>query len=292
MIRSIIRKIYHAVLSVLPASLVLRILYFRQTGHILHLKNPRHFSEKIQHRKLYERDPRMPKLVDKIEVKKFVASRLGPEWIIPTLYAGKQLPPLSERNWRLPYVIKPNDRSQAVLFVRKPSDVNWPLIEKTVSRWMATRSASGTLDRRWATNQIEPRIIVEEYIGGEIAPIDYKFYCFDGRVELIHTETDRETNFKVTFFDRNWKRQNLTRGDPLDTREIPAPSCLAAMIEGAEALASDWSFVRVDLYEYRQRPKFGEMAFYPGSGYNHFNPSEWETVYGDLWRIRHYPPET
>lgn len=215
MFRSIIRAIYHAILSVLPPPLALRVSYFCRTGHILRLKNPRRFSEKIQHRKLYERDPRMPGLVDKIEAKKFAASRLGSEWIIPTLYAGKQLPPLSERNWRLPYVIKPSHCSHEVLLIRNPADLDWPHIEKMVSKWTASRFKYGLVHHEWAYSQIEPRILVEEYIGGEVAPIDYKFYCFDGRVELIHIETERETGFKVAFFDRDWKRQDFTRGGSL-----------------------------------------------------------------------------
>ena len=38
------------------------------------------------------------------------------------------------------------------------------------------------------------------------------------------------------------------------------------MIAGAEALARDHDFLRVDFYEVDGRPLFGELTVYPGSG--------------------------
>jgi hypothetical protein len=278
------RSAYRAVLSLLPSSLAIRLHYFRMTGRVaLRLRKPVTFSEKVQHRKLYERDPRMPPLVDKIEVKKFVETRLGPEWIIPTLHAGRALPPRDKRNWPFPYVIKPSHRSGKILFVRGPEDVDWPGMEEQCAEWTATHY--GKHAGEWAYGQIEPRILVEEYIGGQSAPPDYKFFCFNGRVEFIQVDTDRETEHKRVFFDREWRRQDFTLEYPIEHRDLCAPDSLASMLAGAETLAFGWSFVRVDLYEFEGKPKFGEMTFYPGSGSEQFNPPEWDRAFGDLWRI-------
>lgn len=55
------------------------------------------------------------------------------------------------------------------------------------------------------------------------------------------------------------------------------------MIEGAEALAHDLDFVRIDFYEIDGRPRFGEMTFYPGSGLDPFDPAELDIIMGALW---------
>lgn len=283
-IRSIIGTAYRNFLIALPASLAIRFNYFYRVGNpCLRLKNPQTFNEKIQHRKFYERDMRMPSLIDKVEAKKIVAARIGVEWIIPTLYAGRTLPSRNQRNWQIPYVLKPSHRSGEILFIRRPEDINWPEIEKIASKWTATHY--GLHKQEWAYSQIEPRILVEEYIGGDDAPIDYKFFCFGGRVEFIQVDTDRETEHKRVFFDRDWRRQDFTLKYPMEIREISRPACLADMIEGAEKLASGWNFVRVDLYEVAGRPKFGEMTFYPASGTDRFDPPEWDRVFGHLWRM-------
>ena len=52
---------------------------------------------------------------------------------------------------------------------------------------------------------------------------------------------------------------------------------------GAEVLATGFPFVRVDLYEVDGRPRFGELTFYPASGYLRPVPDTIDRLYGDLW---------
>ena len=53
-------------------------------GKKLDLKNTRSFNEKLQWLKLYDRNPEYTKMVDKAEVKDYVAEKIGAEYIIPT----------------------------------------------------------------------------------------------------------------------------------------------------------------------------------------------------------------
>jgi hypothetical protein len=55
------------------------------------------------------------------------------------------------------------------------------------------------------------------------------------------------------------------------------------MIKAAEILAEDFPFVRIDFYEVGDQPKFGEMSFYPESGFGRFDPPEWDRKFGQLW---------
>jgi hypothetical protein len=65
-------------------------------GHDLDLANPKTFNEKIYRLKL-DRDPRIVVAIDKVRVKEIVAAKLGPDWIVPTLWHGARLPPRRER---------------------------------------------------------------------------------------------------------------------------------------------------------------------------------------------------
>ena len=55
------------------------------------------------------------------------------------------------------------------------------------------------------------------------------------------------------------------------------------MITVAEKLASDFPFVRVDLYNINGRIVFGELTFYPWSGYVKFEPDEFDFSLGRLF---------
>jgi hypothetical protein len=69
----------------IPDRLFLRIRYRARFGKKLDLKNPKTFSEKLQWLKLYDRKPIYTTMVDKYEVKKYIADQIGEQYVIPTL---------------------------------------------------------------------------------------------------------------------------------------------------------------------------------------------------------------
>lgn len=53
----------------------------------------------------------------------------------------------------------------------------------------------------------------------------------------------------------------------------------------AEKLSQDFSFVRVDLYWINNKIYFGELTFYPWSGYVQFYPDEFDYTLGKKFNI-------
>jgi hypothetical protein len=260
--------------------------YWRAFHRPLNLISPKTLTEKIQLRKIMDRDPRLPLRADKLLVKDFVRSKLGEAWVIPTIWSDKQLPPREERNWPVPFVVKMNNGSGWNIFVRSEAERDWDKIENNYNNWR--NETFGHYLGEWLYSKIDPQVFVEPFIGSaETLPFDYKLWVFGGKVEFIHVDTDRETSPKRAFFDRNWNRLpfaiDLER-HALELRDIPRPQSLEAMIAGAEALAEDLPFVRVDLYEIGGQPTFGEMTFYPGSGVGHVHPPEFDKIIGALWK--------
>src|SRR5262245_23420816 len=88
--------------AALPEPVYNRIYYLLNFGP----GAPRTFQEKLVYAKLFRRDPSLPSWVDKIDVKPLVTEKLGEDWIIPHYFAGAHLPPIEDRSWPLPYVIK------------------------------------------------------------------------------------------------------------------------------------------------------------------------------------------
>lgn len=267
---------------------IITALFFKFHRRLPNLTCPKTLSEKIQFRKLYDRDPRLPRLADKIRVKDHVAGILGREWVLPTIWSGSTLPQRTERRWSIPYVLKANHGSGWNLFVRSLKDQNWDVMEEAAAAWLCKTYGQDALE--WLYTQIEPQLLVEPYVGllnGDL-PIDYKFLVFHGRASYIDVITNRRHGERSSIYSRDWVQQqarweaaSMTVPPP-----VPRPHSFDKMLWAAERLGRDFSFVRVDLYEVNEEPFFGEMTFYPTSGFYPFDPESFDLLLGTFW---HYP---
>ena len=134
----------------------LRRIFKSQLGHFPNVLFPKTFSEKIESRKLFDRDPRLPRRADKILIKDFVRQKLGPEWTTPTIWHGKSLPPENERNWSIPFVLKANHGSAMNVFVRSQDELEWPKIEQFCRKWLS--EIYGEWAAEWLYSQIDPML--------------------------------------------------------------------------------------------------------------------------------------
>lgn len=253
----------------------IRLTYLWRHGELPNLDDPVRFNEWVQWRKLNDRDIRMPVLADKLRVKNVVADRIGDAWVIPTIWHGTELP--AQPDWHSPFVLKSRHGCNQYAFVFD-DHADWSAIRPKAVRWM--KQTYGLWLDEWLYSQIPHGLIVEPFIGkGRNHPVDFKFYVFGGRVEYVQVHLDRGGNHRWILFDRNWCRVSSETSDA----DPPPPVSLAKMIEAAEELGAGFDFVRVDLYEVEQKPLFGEMTFYPGSGLDPFNPVSLDSQIGRHW---------
>ncbi len=280
---SLAQCLYGSFLEVLTDRQAVTVDFLLRHHRLPNLESPRTFNEKLVRRKLNDRDPRMPLLADKVSVKAHVANVLGPEWVIPTLWSGYALPPREERKWPLPYVLKASHGSSWNLFVNSEQELDWESIERTTRKWLD--QAHGKPLREWLYSHITPQLLVEPNlsVNPEIAPWDFKIWVFHGEARYIQVDTGRRQIHRRCFFDRGWRKQPFTLMHPLETRPIEPPASLPQMLNAAERLGQEFSFVRVDFYEVNKRPFFGEMTFYPEGARGGFRPPSYDLLLGQLW---------
>jgi len=288
-LRSRIKQISARVIELLPAvvrvPIDIALDHWRHHGRIPNLLSPHTFNEKIQWMKLFNRDPRLPIYADKIAVKKVVAEKIGDHWIIPTLWSGDDPAQIPFAQLMPPYVIKTNQGSGTNYFVHSTAGVEADKIRDLVGIWL--QSNQGIYCYEWHYFAIKAAILIEPIlmVAGKM-PRDFKFYVFDGKVHFIEVDIDRFTDSRNVFFDRNWQRQQFSLGRrPRASVEIRRPPHLSNMIAAAEAIGGEFSFARVDLYDLPERPKFGEVTFFPGGGQEVFNPPEIDRLFGELWTL-------
>jgi hypothetical protein len=282
MLKPFLRSARDLLLRTLPLSTAIRLEFLLYHRRLPHLAHPATFNEKMARAKLRDRHPLMPRLADKVLAKEYIAEALGPEWIIPTLWAGRQLPPREQRNWTPPYVIKANHGSAMCYLVLSAQDQDWDVIEKTAQSWLSTTFGKNTLE--WLYAEIEPQLLVEPFIGtGKVAPADYKLFVFGGRTAFIQVDTGRLQTHRQYFYDLEWKRLPFEYVCPGGKDDVPPPQSLPRMIQAADKLGSLFPFVRADFYEVGGSPFFGELTFYPNAARIAFKPASVERQIGQLW---------
>ena len=114
---------------------------------------------------------------------------------------------------------------------------------------------------------------------------DYKFMCFNGKVHCSFVCSERKSDLKVSFFDRDWNPMPFERHYPRSNKPIPKPVHYEEMIRLAESLSQGIPFVRVDFYDVEDKIYFGELTFFPGSGFEEFTPEIWDERLGSLINI-------
>ncbi len=117
--------------------------------------------------------------------------------------------------------------------------------------------------------------------------MDYKIFCFHGIPKIIKVNYDTKTDYHSNWYDLDWKYLgSTTENDPTDADvQIPCPIGYDKMILLAEKLSNGMPFVRVDFYNVWGMIKFGEMTFFPGSGFEKFVPESFDYDLGKMIKL-------
>ena len=250
----------------------------------LNLDDPKTFNEKLQWLKLYNRDPRQVMMVDKADVKEYVAGEIGEDYIIPTLGIWDSFEEIDFDSLPDSFVLKCTHDSGSTVVCRDKATFNME-----AARLKLTRKLGKNLfwhGREWPYKQVKPRIIAEELLKDSTSDDlkDYKFFCFNGAPKMVLVCAERFTGggMRENFYDAEWKLMPVQRAaHPNTDYDIPCPPELPRMLELAEKLADAMPFVRVDFYVVDGRIYFGELTFYPASGLVPFVPDEWDLTLGE-----------
>lgn len=263
-------------LRFLPDRFYVSLYYFAKFGGRPNIDRPVTFNEKIQWVKLNYRNPELPRLVDKFEVRHFVEERIGSEYLVPCYGVFENEKDYLDASLPDTYVVKCTHDSQSTHVCDDKSSFD---VERTAKELaVALKRNWYWQGREWAYKDCKPRIIAEAYLQepGKHTPNDYKFYCFDGKVKMVQADTDRfASNHKQQYFSPDWE----SLGD-WDNYKVPdedlisKPEQLERMIALSEILSAGFPHVRVDWYSIEGKLYFGELTFYTGGGFDPFHAQE------------------
>lgn len=275
-----------------PDKLYLTLLFRFKMGYWIDWKNPKTFSEKLQWLKLYGRKPEYTTMVDKYAVKEYVATIIGEEYIIPTLGVWDRLEDIDWDSLPDKFVLKTThggggtgviickdkttfDKDDAIAKLKKSLD---KCIYKSL--------------REWPYKNVRKRIIAETFleesysIKNTCGLSDYKFYCFNGEPQIMMVSVGRfSDNLCFDYYDMEWNKTSLLLGGPNSDINHKCPSCFEEMKNLCKKLSKDIPHVRCDFYIINNKPLFGELTFFDGSGLMKFLDHTWNYKLGAMIKL-------
>lgn len=258
-------------------------------GKDLNLESPTTFNEKLQWLKLNDRNPKYTTMVDKYEVKQYVADKIGEQYIIPTYGVWDKFEDIDFDKLPEQFVLKCTHDSGGLVICRDKSKFDIDAAKKKINKSLQNNYFYN--GREWPYKNVPARIIVEKYMTDNEKSegfTDYKFFCFDGKVDCVMVCLDRYTgDTKFYFFDKDWKLKRLNKRGKAAPEgfTIPKPECMDQMFELAAKLSQGIPFVRVDLYQSCGKIYFGELTFFPDSGFDANILPEADAYFGSLIKI-------
>lgn len=278
--------------------LLARIRYFARFKKPLHLKNPKTLNEKILFLCLKTDTTLWTRCTDKYEVRDYIKECGCEDILIPLLGVWEHATEIDFDKLPNEFVLKATHGSGDILVVTDKSKLDIP---KIVSEFEVDLShLYGALESGLHYLRIHPRMIAEALMHNDpetaktsTSIIDYKIWCFNGKVFWIWTCANRDDHStEVMTYDKEWNaypefsifKEGYKRGEYL-----PKPKNIEKMIEVAEKLAQPFPCVRVDLYNIDGHIYFGELTFTSYGGLQDFYTDDFQLLAGsqiDLTNVK------
>lgn len=262
----------------------IKTIYFLRNGKKLNLNNPVTYFDKINWIKLHDRRPEYTIMVDKYESKKYVADRIGSEYIIPLVDVGvwDDANQIDYNSLPEQFVLKTTHDGGNTYICKEKKNFDFENVKIKLNE--AMKKNYYYLSREWPYKNVKPRIICEKYLPG-IVDNNYKFFCFDGEVKFLYVAPYRETT--SDYFDADFNHLDGIHNIFHSGADIPPkkPETFEKMKELASILSKGYPEMRVDFYDDHGKIYFGEITFFQEGGFAPWIPDEWNYKFGEYIKL-------
>lgn len=271
------------ILGWLPDKQYLQLYYYGLFGKWIDFNNPKTFNEKIQWLKLYDRKDIYTTMVDKEAVKKYVSNIIGKKYVIPTIGVWEKFEEIDFSKFPNQFVLKTTHDSGGVYICRNKDSFDIEEARKKINT--SLKKNFYRIGREWPYKNVKHKIIAEEYIDSKSQNglDDYKIHCFNGVPKVILVCKDRFSDSGLTedFFTPDWEHIDVKR--PTHDNAVTEPKYISEideMLKLAKALSVNIPFLRTDFYVVQNKIYFGELTFFPASGFDAFQPETFDIEMG------------
>jgi hypothetical protein len=261
----------------------IKSMYYEKFGKPINWQKPETYNEKINWEKINIKDERRTRLADKYLVREWIKEQIGEKYLTQLYGVWDNACDINFDKLPNQFVLKLNNGSGRNIIVKDKSKFNQVEVCQKLNEWREHNFAYNSFELHY--KNIIPKIICEEYLEGLAESVyDYNIYCFHGKPEYIWCiKGSHRPGCQASFYNKKWEMQSFSYGYPKDPVLAPRPSKLEEMLKLSETLSKEFEHVRVDWYNLPDgRVLFGEMTFSTWSGLMHFEPEEYDLVFGNL----------
>lgn len=257
----------------------LKVQWKQIMGSKLDLKHPVTFNEKLQWLKIYDHNPLYTSLVDKLAVKKWVAEKVGEQYVIPTIAVYNNVEEIRTNELPMQFVLKCNHDSGGYVICKDLHKFNLESARTYLSQCLGRNFYWEA--REWAYKDVVPCLFAEKYIKDDSYDdlVTYKFLCFDGEPKCFYM-TVKNNDIWENWYDMDFHKMELTHGFRNEKIEFEKPAAFDEMVEVVRKLACGIPHVRIDMYLSDSHIYFSEYTFYDWGGYMQFQPKEYDSMLG------------
>lgn len=239
------------------------------THHKLDWKGLNRYTEKLQYLRLYvyPKDDLVSKCAGRVGVREYVKEQGFNELLIKTYGVFDRFEDIDFSKLPNQFVLKCSHGCAMNYICYDKSKINYEELKKKFNKWLKINYGKKTLELHYS--KIKPQIIIEELMleNGKL-PTEYKIHVFNGKAKNLYVVTSRGVDIRYNNYYIDWTPFDGSQFNGWKKTDYPLkkPSNFDQMVKVAEALASKFPFVRVDLYNINGKIYFSEMTFTPAKG--------------------------
>lgn len=252
----------------------------------LRLDPPDGFNEHIVHRLLYDRDPLLKRVCDKIAVRELIRERAGEAFIVPLLGAWSKVDDIPWTALPARFVLKPSHSSGYGAVIRREADRDLATLRRQAGEWLRHDYFDHSLE--WGYRGVPRRILAEPLLVGPDGgpPVEAQVMTFGGRAAMIRVLTGiKETPSRQdNWFDAHGARLSFRSLQIERGNYKLEPDVAHNLTAVAESVSHGFSHMRVDFYLTQDGLRIGELTPYHGAGLNLWSAPASNAFFGQLWR--------
>lgn len=226
-------------------------------------------------------------MADKFLVREYVAKKVGSQHLIPLLGAYDRIQPSDFGPLPQQFIVKANHGCSWNQIVLDKSQLDVGATVRRFNRLCRRRFGWKRAERHY--NFIRPKVVIEQLLrdDGCGPPWEYNFFCFHGPngFDWYYTVLSPTDHGAWAIIGKDGRTLAAARLSDQELAAHARPSRFARMVEVAEALSSDFDFVRVDLYCVQDEVWFGELTCTPRAGYVKTTNQPLQQMRDAMWHL-------
>jgi len=260
-----------------------RQILMRSMGKDYNDSKINNFQDKLNWLLVHESPELKTDIVDKILLRNYSRKILGKDICVPIIKIYDSINDINLDELPEKFVLKCNHGSQMNIICQNKSDFNLNDAKKQLDEWLKLNYA--LIGYEYQYLNVKRKVFSEVFLKDNLT--DYKFYCFNGYPKLIKVRSKcYKKGVKIYhYYDENWKKTNIETnlGDNIKlNNDFPKPKYFNLMMEYAKKFAKNFSFIRVDLYEFNDTVYLSELTFTPANARTPYKNEKQSIYLGNL----------